>query len=82
MAHDTTIDSSQCEFHVWSEEFDIQVANYSDISCQTFNDVNYGPMVVISGPHGTDFIDLKMCYYSEGCTVFKIENGNEGGARY
>ena len=62
-------------------DFDIQVSNYSDISCKSFNDVNNITNVVISGPHGTDLINLIDCY-REDCNVIKIENGKAGGARY
>ena len=62
-------------------DFDIQVANYSDILCQTFNDANNIPNVVISGPLGTDLINLIDCFDHE-CNVIRIENGKAEGARY
>ena len=62
-------------------DFDIQVSNYSDISCKSFKDVNNITNVVISGPYGTDLINLIDCYRGN-CSVINIENGKAGGARY
>ena len=62
--------------------FGNKVANYSDVSCLTFNDGNNSPHVVISGPHGTDLINLNDCINRENCNVTEIVNGKGGGARY
>ena len=62
-------------------DFDIQVSNYSDISCNSFKAENNTPNVVISGPHGTDLINLIDCFDHE-CNVIRIENGKAEGARY
>ena len=74
-------DSSQCNLYGWSMDFDIQVSNYSDISCNSFKAENNTPNVVISGPHGTDLINLMDCYRGN-CSIINIENGKAGGARY
>ena len=65
----------------WSQEFENKLTNYSDISCQTFNDDNDSPFVVISGPHGTDLINLIECENGDFCHLIEIENGTSGGAR-
>ena len=79
--HEAAKDKSQSPMSWWSKEFENKLANYSDISCQTFNEDNNSPFVVISGPHGTDLINLLDCVREDFCHIIEIENGTAGGAR-
>ena len=76
------MDKSECELYWWSTTFSNKVASYSDVSCQTFNDGNNSTHVVISGPQGTDLINLNDCINGENCNVTEIANGKGGGARF
>ena len=61
--------------------FGNKIAEYSDVSCLTFNDGKNSSFVVISGPHGTDAINLNDCISEESCNVTEITS-NTAGERY